>query len=66
MRAREFYARHGVTSIESAAESGLDLAGKRVMTTKYCIKHQMGWCKTYPNPKARPVRAARRAAGSGG
>ena len=24
------------------------------MTTKHCIKHQMGWCKTYPNPKAPP------------
>jgi collagenase-like PrtC family protease len=52
--ARAFYARHGVTAVESAAESGLDLAGKRVMTTKYCIKHQMGWCKTHPNPKALP------------
>jgi len=53
-QARAFYARHGVTGIEPAAESGLDLSGRRVMTTKYCIKHQMGWCKTHPNPKAPP------------
>jgi putative protease len=53
-RARAFYQRHGVTAIEPAAESGLDLHGRKVMTTRHCIKHQMGWCKTYPNPKAPP------------
>jgi 23S rRNA 5-hydroxycytidine C2501 synthase len=52
--ARAFYRRHGVRQIEPAAESGLDLHGQRVMTTRHCIKHQMGWCKTYPNPKALP------------
>ena len=53
-KARAFYQRHGVTSFEPGAESGLDLHGHKVMTTKHCIKHQMGWCKTYPNPKAPP------------
>lgn len=43
-RAEAFYRRHGVTQIEPAAESGLDMRGRRVMTTKHCIKHQMGWC----------------------
>ena len=43
-KARAFYERHGVTSIEPAAESGLDLRGRRVMTTRYCIKHQLGTC----------------------
>ena len=42
--AEAFYRRHGVTAIEPAAESGLDLAGRKVMTTRYCIKHQLGLC----------------------
>lgn len=43
-KAEEFYRRHGVTKIEPAAESGLNLRGRRVMTTRYCIKHQLGIC----------------------
>lgn len=40
----DFYKRHGVTEIEPAAESGIDLHGRQVMTTRYCIKHQLGLC----------------------
>ena len=43
-KAEEFYRRHGVTKIEPAAESGLDMRGRRVMTTRYCIKEQLGLC----------------------
>jgi collagenase-like PrtC family protease len=43
-KAEEFYRRHGVTAIEPAAESGLDLTGRKVMTTRYCIKYQLGMC----------------------
>jgi putative protease len=43
-KAEAFYQRHGVTSIDPAAESGLDLHGKRVMTTRYCVKHQLEMC----------------------
>ena len=43
-KAEAFYRRHGVTWIEPAAESGLDLHGRRVMTTRYCLKHQLGLC----------------------
>jgi 23S rRNA 5-hydroxycytidine C2501 synthase len=53
-QARAFYARHGVAQIQPAAESGLNLHGQRVMVTRHCIKHQAGWCKIYPNPKAPP------------
>jgi len=48
-KAEAFYRRHGVVKIEPAAESGLDMHGRKVMTTKHCIKHQMGWC-----PKDQP------------
>ncbi len=42
--AEAFYRRHGVNTIEPAAESGLSLVGRKVMTTKYCIKDQLQVC----------------------
>jgi collagenase-like PrtC family protease len=39
-----FYRRHGVQEIEPAAESGLDMVGRQLMRTRYCIKHQLGLC----------------------
>lgn len=42
--AEAFYRRHGVKDIEWAAESGTDISGRRVMTTKYCIKYAHGLC----------------------
>lgn len=43
-RAEIFYYRHGVVKIAPAAESGVDLRGLKVMTTRYCLKHQLGLC----------------------
>jgi 23S rRNA 5-hydroxycytidine C2501 synthase len=43
-KAEAFYRRHGVETIEPAAESGLDLAGRVVMTTKYCLRQELGLC----------------------
>lgn len=43
-RARAFYRRHRVETIEPAAESGIDLSGKVVMTTKYCLRRELGLC----------------------
>jgi collagenase-like PrtC family protease len=43
-KAEAFYHRHGVIQIERAAESGLDMRGRKVMTTKYCLRHQLGLC----------------------
>ncbi len=43
-KAEAFYRRHGVETIEPAAESGLDLAGRLVMTTKYCLRREVGLC----------------------
>jgi len=43
-RARDFYVRHGVKQIAPAAESGIDLNGRRVMTTRYCIRREFGLC----------------------
>jgi putative protease len=44
-KAEAFYRRHGVTRISPAAESGLDLHGRKVMTTRYCLLHQLGLCR---------------------
>ena len=56
-QAEAFYRRHGVTRIEPAAESGLDLRGRQLMTTRYCLKHQLGLCPRLcdPEPLAEPL-----------
>jgi putative protease len=43
-QAAAFYRRHGVSEIEPAAESGLELRGRGVMRSRYCLKHQLGLC----------------------
>ncbi|MBM4103222.1 MAG: U32 family peptidase [Planctomycetes bacterium] len=43
-RARAFYLRHGVETIDPAAETGLDLTGGVAMTTKYCLRRELGLC----------------------
>jgi len=54
--AESFYKRHGVDKIEPAAESGLDMKDKKIMTTKHCLKYSFNLCpklhknKTYKEP----------------
>jgi len=43
-KAEAFYRRHGVTEIDPAAESGLGMQGRKVMTAKYCLLHELGLC----------------------
>jgi putative protease len=43
-KAAAFFHRHGATVLEPAVESGLDMRGRRVMTTKHCIKFQFEAC----------------------
>jgi collagenase-like PrtC family protease len=45
--ARTFYKRHGVTEIEKAFELQWDPGKSRVMTTKYCVKYELGKCAKY-------------------
>ncbi len=44
-KAEAFYRRHGVGEIEIGAESGLDMDGRKVMTSRYCIKEQLDLCR---------------------
>lgn len=54
-KAEAFYRRHGVHHIEPAAESGLDLRGRRVMTLRYCLRRELGLCagKESPAPQGK-------------
>ena len=45
--ARTFYKRHGVTEIEKAFELQWDPGKSRVMTTKYCVKYELGKCARF-------------------
>ena len=42
--ARRFYEAHGATVVEKAAESGIPMSGKRILTTKHCIRRARGIC----------------------
>ena len=42
--AKRFYERHGAVVEEPAFEALSDTIGKTVMTTKYCIRHQLDAC----------------------
>lgn len=55
-KAEAFYRRHGVETIEPAAESGLDLSDRLVMTTKYCLRQELGLCAGgQPHGPAEPL-----------
>ncbi len=55
-KARAFFVRHGVETIEPAAESGIDMTGRLVMTTKYCLRQQLGLCdKSSQTQSAEPL-----------
>jgi putative protease len=54
-KAEAFYRCHGVESIAPAAESGLDLSGQVVMTTKYCLRKELGLCSGSSSKPAEPL-----------
>ncbi len=54
-KARAFYCRHGVETIAPAAESGLNLSGQVVMTTKYCLRKELGLCQREGSEPAEPL-----------
>lgn len=45
--AERYYARHGATVSEPALERGGNPSGKIVMTTRYCLLHQLDACPRY-------------------
>jgi putative protease len=53
-RARQFYERHGVETIEPAFETFSEPFEKQVMATRYCIRHQLGLCMKHQQVKQPP------------
>jgi len=47
--ARAFYERAGGRVLEPAAELQSDLRGRVVMTTRHCLRYELGWCAIHPN-----------------
>ncbi len=45
--AKQFYKRHGVEEIEKAFELQWEPGKARVMTTKYCVKYELGKCSRF-------------------
>ena len=43
-RAEQFYRRHGVEEVEYGLEQTHEYAGKALMTTKYCLRYELGSC----------------------
>lgn len=43
-KAEQFYRRHGVTNIEYGVERTHDYDHKPLMTTKYCLRYELGQC----------------------
>jgi len=49
--ARAFYERAGAKVLEPAAELQESLDGRVVMTTRHCVKYELGWCHVHENPE---------------
>jgi putative protease len=49
--ARAFYERAGGKILEPAAELQPSLQGRVVMTTRHCLRYELGWCPAHPNPE---------------
>jgi putative protease len=47
--AERFYNRHGAAVSEPALEAGGKTAGRQVMITRYCIRHELGACPKEEN-----------------
>lgn len=43
--AEQFYLRHGAKVTERGLEQTSDFAGKALMTTKYCLRYELGCCR---------------------
>jgi len=43
-KAEDFYKHHGTNVVEHGVEQTLDYDGKALMTTKYCLRYELGCC----------------------
>jgi putative protease len=52
--AEAFYRRAGATAVEGAAEVSRALTGRVVMTTRHCLRYELGWCQVWSNQTDAP------------
>jgi putative protease len=50
--ADKFYQRHGAVEIEAAFEKQTAIKGKKIMTTKHCLRYELGACPKYKTKAA--------------
>ena len=53
-KAEEFYQRHSAVVVERGLEQTADYEGKALMTTKYCLRYELGCCLCGKN-KGKPM-----------
>ncbi|NPD86804.1 U32 family peptidase [Lentimicrobium sp. L6] len=53
-KARQFYKEHGVIKQEEALEISPEKVDQLLMTTRYCIKHELGYCERFQGAKNTP------------
>jgi putative protease len=51
---RAVYVDFGAKEIEYGLDKTEDYAGKALMTCKYCLRHEMGWCRKGPDAAKAP------------
>ena len=51
---RSVYEDFGAKSIEYGLDKTEDYVGKSLMTCKYCLRHELGWCKKHPSTPNAP------------
>ena len=51
---KSVYADFGATEIEYGLDKTEDYSGKTVMTCKYCLRHELGWCSRKSSEKCPP------------
>ena len=49
-KAKAFYQRHGAELVRWAPEKWGYRGGEALMTTKFCLRYAMGWCKIHQHP----------------
>lgn len=49
--AKAFYEGAGAEVLEAAGDLQKDLTGRVVMTTRHCLKFELGWCPVHENPE---------------
>ena len=54
-KAETFYRRHGVEEVDYGLEKTLEYDGKALMTTKYCLRYELGCCLKGRGSKAPKV-----------